>query len=153
MNYQFCPVVTAIYVITTATNFGWKRLHVLSLKDDLRTLVAEKDKELNDNKIWVFQIRKLLQWNDIILNHVNYAMEWHICKNIQTRQDRKRWKFVHFVHQGSVGETFYHSIMSIRSYFKPVDNKSLFGEALQISTGEVSSTQMCVARQPNASMQ
>ena len=102
----------------------------------------------------VFQIRKLFQWNDIILNHVNYAMEWHICKNIQTKQKtRQRWKFVHFVHQGSVGETFYPSIMSIRSYFKPVDKKSLFGEALQISTGEVSSTQVCVARQLIASMQ
>ena len=54
-----------------------------------------------------------------------------------------------------MGETFYYSIMSIRLYFKPVDNESLFSEALQTSTGEVPSTQMCVARGLglNASMQ
>ena len=43
--------------------------------------------------------------------------------------------------------------MSIRSYFKPLDNESLFGEALQTSTGEVSRTQVCVARELNLSMQ
>ena len=43
--------------------------------------------------------------------------------------------------------------MSIRLYFKLVDNESLSSEALQTSTGEVPSTQMCVARGLNASMQ
>ena len=39
------------------------------------------------------------------------------------------------------------------SYFEYVDNETLFGEGLQTSTGEVSSTQVCVARELNASMQ
>ena len=52
-----------------------------------------------------------------------------------------------------MGETFYYSIMSIRSHSKPVGNESLFSEALQTSTSEVSSTQVCVARELNASMQ
>ena len=43
--------------------------------------------------------------------------------------------------------------MSIHSYLRPVNNEFLFGEALQTSTGEVSSTQVCVARELNASMQ
>ena len=60
---------------------------------------------------------------------------------------------MHFVHQLSVGKSFYHSIMIIGSYFEYVDNETLFGEGLQTSTGEVSSTQVCVARELNASMQ
>ena len=43
--------------------------------------------------------------------------------------------------------------MSMRSYFKPLDNESLFGEALQTSSGEMSSTQVCVAKELNALMQ
>ena len=42
--------------------------------------------------------------------------------------------------------------MSIYLYFKLVDNESLFGEALQ-TTSEMSSTQVCVARELNASVQ
>ena len=46
-----------------------------------------------------------------------------------------------------MGETFYHSIMSISLYFKHVDYESLLGEALQTSTGEESSTQvLCCKR-------
>ena len=51
-----------------------------------------------------------------------------------------------------MGERFHHSLISIRSYFKPAGNESLFGEALQTLTGEVSSTQLCIARDLNASM-
>ena len=43
--------------------------------------------------------------------------------------------------------------MSILSYFKPANNESLFGEALHTSNGEVSSIQVCVARELNATMQ
>ena len=52
-----------------------------------------------------------------------------------------------------MGETFYYSVMSIRSYSRPVENESLFSEALQTSTSEVSSTQVCVARELNTLMQ
>ena len=60
---------------------------------------------------------------------------------------------MHFVHQLSVGKSFYHSIMMIGSYFEYVDNETLFRDGLQTSTGEVSSTQVCVARELSASMQ
>ena len=96
------------------------------------------------------------------------AMEWHhfkpcklcngmalyFCKNSQAKQ--KLWKcrkLVHFVHQQPVGETFYHSIMSIHLFLKPVENKCLFGEALQASISEMSSTQVCVSRELYASIQ
>ena len=85
-------------------------------------------------------------WNAMVsFRRTTWTMQYNdimtICKNIQTKQKtRKRWKLVHFVYQQSVGETCYHSIMSINSYFKPVNNESLLGEALQTSTGEESST-------------
>lgn len=60
---------------------------------------------------------------------------------------------MHFVHQLSVGKSFYHSIMMIGSYFEYVDNETLFRDGLQTSTGEVSSTQVCVARELNALIQ
>ena len=43
--------------------------------------------------------------------------------------------------------------MSIKSYFKPADKESLFGEALHSETGEVSTAQVCVARELRAAMQ
>ena len=43
--------------------------------------------------------------------------------------------------------------MSLYSYFNPVNKESLFGEALQSASGEISSTQICVARELNAAEQ
>ena len=51
-----------------------------------------------------------------------------------------------------MGERFYYSLISTRSYFKLADNESLFGKALQTSTDEAPSTQLCIARELDASM-
>ena len=103
-------------------------------------------RDKHGNQLWLKEIacRVFPSWLAHTHTREREIIEWQqkIYKNIQTKQKtRKRCKFIHFVHQRSVGETFYHSMMSILLYFKPAENEALSGEALQTSTGEVSSTQ------------
>ena len=105
-------------------------------------------RDKHDNQLWLKEIACRIFEGWLAHTHTGCRerkiIEWQqsTYKNIQTKQKtRKRCKLVHFVHQRSVGETFYHSMMSIHLYLKPADNETLLGEALQKSTGEVSSTQ------------
>lgn len=65
------------------------------------------------------------------------------------------WKILSFaysIRRRRISSLF-SKVMSIFTYFKPAEKDQLLGEALQSATGDVSPTQVCVARTLNAEIQ
>ena len=80
---------------------------------------------LGSNNFWHSSYK---QKNDRLGPCFKIIFPFHMTMN--KIKDTKKLKISSFCTSGSVGERFYHWIMSARSYFKTVDNESLFAVVL-----------------------
>ena len=115
-------------------------------------------RDKHGNQLWLKEIacRIFPSWLAHTHTREREIIEWQqkIYKNIQTKQKtRKRCKFIHFVHQRSVGETFYHSMMSILCTSNLQKMRHCLAKRCRHQQVKCPVPRTCVARELNASMQ